>query len=110
MQPAKSSADNKLNLFDDISLVLIITCLVCCTEVLNDGYGRYMVGWLILIITLQNVIVNIAISLIGPITKIRLFIKWCYVVRKKKGRRSIKYAKKVLKQKFKKKISSTFEI
>ena len=50
--PEKSRAHNWNKLFDDMTLVMIISCLICCTDLITDGEARYAVGFFIVILTL----------------------------------------------------------
>ena len=61
VKPGVNLPENKLNLFDDFTIVLVLDCLVCCTDLLHDGRARYAVGFLIVYLTLQNLLINLAL-------------------------------------------------
>lgn len=77
----KTQRDNLLSLYDDLTLVLIIQCLYCCTDLVNNDDSRYAVGYLINVLTLQNIIVNLLFIFLMPLRKLRLILKWLFAVR-----------------------------
>lgn len=52
VEPANTKSANRLALYDDLTLLLIIECLLCCTDFVSDAYGRYCVGYAIIFLTL----------------------------------------------------------
>ena len=104
-RPGISPHKNKLNMYDDISLILIIQCLICCTDLNAHGESRYMVGFIIAFVTLQNVAINLILILIEPLRRFRLWMKWCLAMRRQTKGKSVTFAKKRIKDKFKGKLT-----
>ena len=85
---------------------MVIDCLTCCTDLVVQPEARYAVGWLIIAITLQNIIVGLVILIYSPFRKLKLWLKWCRNVRDRTGGRTLAYSRRAMKQSLLKKLSS----
>ena len=59
LRPGKDEKVNRMTLYDDVTQVLVLDSLVCCTDLVTDGKSRYQVGFLIVGLTLQNIAANL---------------------------------------------------
>ena len=82
VRPMKSSRKNRNILYDDITLLLIMDMLVCCTDLLFVAESRYGVGFVIIFLTIQNLVFNLASLLYEPIYWLKLGIKKCIMIKK----------------------------
>ena len=106
VKPLKTPKANRQRLYDDMTLVLIIDCIICCTDLVSSGDSRYAVGYFIVILTIQNLVINLLILILEPIYKMKLLCKWCFFVRNKTKGRTMKFAKDHIKLKIIKTLST----
>ena len=102
IRPGKTFYDNRLAKFDDISYLLIIDCMLCCTDFVSDSTGRYNVGFIILFLTLQNLMTNLILMLIDTVRSIINLFKKCMNIRRKTKGKTTTYLKKNFKKKIRK--------
>ena len=84
-----------------MTLVLILDCLVCCTDLVSRGDSRYAVGYFIVVLTLQNLAINLLILILEPIYKTKLLFKWFFLVRGKTRGRTMKFVREHMKRSLK---------
>ena len=101
--PLHTPLDNKRALYDDFSLVLIIDCLIGCTDMIDQSQSRYAVGFIILLFTLQNILFNSVLLIIDPIRKLKLYLKRCRNIRAATRGKTMQFAKKNFKRSLRKK-------
>ena len=85
---------------------MIIDCLVCCTDLVLNGEARYAVGFIIVGLTVYNIVINLILLIVGPIVYIRLILKWCMQVRRHTKGKTMSYTKERMKMKLSSKMSS----
>ena len=73
-RPLITKADNNLEIYNSYTIFCLTYCLLCLTQYVSDGHARYQVGYAIVILTCQNILINIFIIGKTPIRK--LFLKW----------------------------------
>ena len=85
--------ESRLAIYDDFTLLLIVDCLIYCTDVVDDAQVRYSIGWFILALTLQYIIFHLGRLMMPPTHKMKLCCKKCYVIRKATKGKTVSYVK-----------------
>ena len=96
INPLSSKSSNNRAVYDDFTLLMIIDCLICCTEFVSEGEGRYFIGFVIVAITGQCLIVNLFLLLKEFYTGLKLRIRRCCYVRRATKGKTMAFAKKKL--------------
>lgn len=78
VQPMTSRAENKKELYDSFTVITLNYTLFCLTEFLVDAKMRYIIGYVMVILIVQNIFVNLVIIAIEPIKNFIKFSKNCY--------------------------------
>ena len=68
-----------------------------------------MVGYFIIVLTLQNIGINLIFLILVPLNKLRLWCKFCHAFRKKTKGKTIEFTKRRLKHKLSKTLSATLD-
>ena len=82
LKPAATPEQNKHLFFDEVTMILILDCLMCCTDMVTRGDSRYAVGFWIIALTIQSILIHVIVLLLRPIRKLKLFVKYVIMVRR----------------------------
>ena len=104
--PSFFISHKKLDLYNNFSILLIASQLFCFTSFVPDAGARSLVGWSMIIITGQNIIVNLFVALRGPVFNAYMWIKRAYILRKKTKGKTARVVKSMAKRKLRKGMSS----
>ena len=104
--PSFFISNKKLDLYNNFSILLIASQLFCFTSFVPDAGARSLVGWSMIIITGQNIVVNLFVSLRGPVYNAYMWIKRAYILRKKTKGKTARVVKNMAKRKLRKGMSS----
>jgi len=76
-KPYKLSANNRIEIFNEFNLLLVNYHLTCLTDLVQDGDTRYLIGWIMIIVTIFGIIVNLLLLGKGQFYSLRLwFLKY----------------------------------
>ena len=67
ISPLAEKIDNKIENYDNITVLLLSYCLFLFTDFVPDAFIRYQVGFFMIFLTTQNIIVNIYIMSKEPV-------------------------------------------
>ena len=85
IKPLESKFKNRMALYDECTILLIGCWLLGCTDVMTIPIGRTIIGfWLIFLIS-QNVVVNLLLLLRIALKSVKRLAKKLYAIRKKLG-------------------------
>ena len=98
LKPAATPEKNKHLFHDDVTMMLILDCLMCCTDVVTSGESRYAVGWWIIVLTIQSILIHVIVMLLRPCRKLKLFVKFVIIVRRTHADRTRQLTKSALKR------------
>lgn len=70
-----SKVEQRLEMFDNVTILSLTYTLLCFTEFVKDPSARYEIGYAMILIVMQNVTVHITLLSIEPITKLRDLLK-----------------------------------
>lgn len=83
IKPLKTRSSNISLAYDDITIIIIIDLMFCCTDLLHIGSARYAVGYIIIFVTLLNTLINLIVICIWPIRCFILRTKYFYLLNKR---------------------------
>lgn len=61
IEPLINRQDNAIEMYNSFSILLLTYCLLCLTQFVPDANARYQVGFGMIGLTGQNILVNIYI-------------------------------------------------
>ena len=61
IEPLPTLYANRIEIYNSFSILLLIYCLLCLTQFVPDANARYQVGFGMIGLTGQNILVNIFI-------------------------------------------------
>ena len=77
---------NALELYNNCSILLIAYCLICLTEFVSEPTYRDVIGVMVVMLTFQNIFLNLYLIAVDPIRIILKFIKALWLMRSRKKR------------------------
>ena len=92
-RPGNGNRGNNILFLNDLTLIMSVDCLFCCTDLLTVSSARYAVGYLIIAVCWLYLVVNMFLLSLDPVEQIRLRLLWCYAVRQKRRGKAISYLK-----------------
>ena len=89
-RPLPTPFDNKLEMYNNFSILVLSYCLLCFTPFVIDPDTRYDMGYIMILLTIQNILVGLVFIGIQPIKMIHLRMKRCIIHRAYKKKMGIK--------------------
>ena len=89
-RPLASPFENRLELYNSASIVLLIYCLLCFTEFIEDPSMRYDMGYAMILLTAQNILVNLVLIAKQPARRLYLSLKRWFAIRSLRKKMGIK--------------------
>lgn len=94
-QPLESPYDNRIEMFDSVTVLLLSYCLFCFTDFVPDPNMRYQIGFWMILMTCQNIFINIYLMSRDPFKQMIAKLKNWYANPKTLRKKfSIKYFRK----------------
>ena len=81
VEPYPTPIENKLEVYNNYSILWLSYCLFCYTDYVPDPQARYTIGFLMIFLTGQNLIVNLYVIAQEPLHKIKLKLKRAWILR-----------------------------
>ena len=80
IEPLINRQDNAIEMYNSFSILLLTYCLLCLTQFVPDANARYQVGFGMIGLTGQNILVNIYIVGRQPVRELflRCRAKWIH--------------------------------
>ena len=67
VEPYPTKTINRLEIYNNWTVILLAYCLLCFTPWVADAGSRYQIGFVMILLTAQNIIFNLALISIGPL-------------------------------------------
>ena len=103
--PYSSNFDNRLELANEFTILIVLTWLTCQTDFMINTRGKTFAGWVLINIVLLLIIVNFGILMVFNLKTIWKKIRLCNLKRK----RAKELRKKTLAEKIRKEAIQNFE-
>ena len=81
VEPFPSILVNRLEMYNNWTVILLSYCLLCFTPWVSDAGRRYQIGYGMIILTGQNILVNLAIMSYDPVRMLKLRFKKSWKLR-----------------------------
>ena len=65
--PLETSFENNQELYNNFSILVVSYCLLCFTQFIPDPEMRYNMGYVMVLLTVQNIVVSLVIIVMSPI-------------------------------------------
>ena len=91
-EPLPTPFENKQEVYNNFTILVLQYCLLCFTEFVPKAETRYNMGYLMILLTIQNIVISLVFIAVPPIRMIRLRIKRCQVRRQYKKKMGIKWS------------------
>ena len=78
-EPLPTPAENKQEVYNNFTILILSYCLLCFTEFVAKPDTRYNMGYLMILLTIQNIVVSLIIIAFSPIRMLKLRCKRCRV-------------------------------
>jgi len=75
VRPMPSKYEQRLEIFDNLTILGLTYILLCFTEFAFDPVARYKMGFVMIIIVIQNVAIHIGLISLDPIMRIKEMFK-----------------------------------
>ena len=95
LEPLVDPFTNKLELYNNFSIILLVYCLLLFTDFVPDALARYKIGYVMIFLTSQNIIVNLIFIGKDPIRHLFLRYKRHKLIKKYKKNTSLKTQAKI---------------
>lgn len=82
VEPLKNRGENKLEIYNSFTILLLSYCLLSFTPYVLDADARYQVGFGMVILTVQNIVVNMVIVGKDPVRMVYLRCRRNYIRRR----------------------------
>ncbi len=60
-KPLPTPFENKQEMYNNVSILILTYCLLCYTMYIGDPETRYNMGYVMILLTIQNIIVSLVI-------------------------------------------------
>jgi hypothetical protein len=67
ISPLAEKFDNKIELYDSLTILLLSYCLFLFTDFVPDAFIRYQVGFFMIFLTAQNILINVYLMSKEPV-------------------------------------------
>ena len=67
VKPLESPSANKMELYNSFMILLMTYCLMCFTPFALDAMARYTMGYVMVALTVKNIVVNIYVVSQKPV-------------------------------------------
>jgi hypothetical protein len=67
ISPLAEKFDNKIELYDSLTILLLSYCLFLFTDFVPDAFIRYQVGFFMIFLTAQNILINVYLMSKDPV-------------------------------------------
>ena len=64
VRPFKKAIHNNMEIFNEVCIMLACYFLLAFSEWVNDGYLKYTLGWMMVILVLFNIFVNLVLTML----------------------------------------------
>ena len=86
---------NRLEIYNSFTILCLTYCLLCFTPFVLDADARYQMGYVMIILTTQNILVNIFLIGQDPIRLLKLKIKSKWMRRNLIARQTTMFLKRI---------------
>ena len=91
VQPFESVTQNRIEVYNEISLYLICVSYIAFTDINANSYSKQLFGWVGMAAIMQNFIINIGILLAGNAMSLIQFIRKNYSIKKHSAKYSVDF-------------------
>ena len=89
-KPLPTPFENKQEMYNNVTILILTYCLLCFTMFISDVETRYNMGYAMILLTVQNIIVSLTIIGIQPFRQMILRAKKAFRMRAYRKRNNIK--------------------
>ena len=78
VKPLESRAANRMEMYNTFTILTMSYCLMCFTQLALDPEARYTMGYILVGLTIKNLLVNISFVMKDPLRRFKLSckVKW----------------------------------
>lgn len=74
-RPLSTPFENKQELYNNFSILVVSYCLLCFTNFVPDPTTRYNIGYIMILLTIQNIVVGLSFIAVDPFKQLKLRLK-----------------------------------
>lgn len=89
-EPLQTPFENKSEVYNNFTILVLSYCLLCFTEFVPVPDMRYNMGYLMILLTVQNIVVSLVFIASDPVRMIKLRIRRCRIQRAYRKKMGIK--------------------